>query len=418
MHKKSILTHILNKKRPKIMLLIISFAILSLFFPQNKPPTDIMAYYNGEIKLSNDEAIQLVEYAIQSPSSDYEEVVALFLAGNLYENQNRNILSVSTSLLALEKMALLDTVDTYLLWGIPCNIGDALDNLRSYSEAIAYHKEALKHAAVLGRKKQALTYENIGNSYRDLLIADKTLENYTKALEIYQELGDQSRVAYMHYKFGLTYFKGDLFEEAIYYFTQSSYMSGSSNTVRGKSMNYLGMIAMDQKDYKKGYDYMIEGLKYLEGRWDYLTLLDMIEMSIKAEKISRADSLTTIAYTLYNQQSESKQDHSILSLHASILAHKQQYQQALALSKEYSDKTDYLEDKTQEANTASIAAYASIILRNHEQVNTIKRNNIKIIALYILALLLLMPVAYLLVKKYQRARKITAIASQIKTALS
>ncbi len=400
------------------MYIFLSFAIAFLLQASPSPSTSIFDYYNGHISLSNDEALALVHHTLANQTTAYEETIALYLAGYLYENQNQNIKSIKYSLAALEKTHTLDTIDHYLNWAVSNNIGDALDNVHNYDEALIYYYQALQHAPHAGEQQIAWTHENIGNTYRDMLDASSTIEHYNQALEIYKNSRNNTRIAYMHYKFGLAYYTADLLDTAAYYFAQSSTLQASTNSTRGKSFNYLGMIQAEQGDYTAAYSSMTQGLQYLDGRWDYLTYLDMIEVSLKADKPQRVDSLLSIAYTQYDSSSESMQDHSILSLHADHLEGKEEYKAALALNKRHGHILTTLSAQTERANSEAIAAYAAVILQNHDQFKIIKKNSTQMMVLSTAATIAFIFVIWFAYKRKKRSHQIAAIKSSVKTALS
>ncbi len=388
------------------MLFFISYVIINLFQPQIQPSTEIIDYYNGAVDLSNDEAVTLIEATILDPASEYEEVVARYLGGYLYENKNQNIKSITYSLSALQKVSKLDTVDNYLIWGILNNIGDALDNLHSYQEAISYYKQALKYAPLLGKKETAWTHENLGNSYRDALEAENTIKHYNQAFNIYIITENTERIAYMHYKYGYALFKAEKYDTAQYYFEQAAYDPASSNSVKGKSLKRLGMIAAKHEQYRTAYNYMNQGLYYLEGRWDYLTYLDMIEVILAAGQLKKADSLATIAYTHYDSTSQSAQDHTILLLQSQITEAKGDYKSALQLNKQYAAHIANLSDQVTNTKNTVIAAYATIILDNHAHFNKIKKNESDHLILIVIAT---SAIALLLIMIYLRRRRAMAV---------
>jgi tetratricopeptide (TPR) repeat protein len=73
------------------------------------------------------------------------------------------------------------------------NIGNALEKLSRYDEAIEYHKKHLEIAQQTGDKSgEGTAYGNIGNALISLSPNDEAIEYHKKHLEIAQQTGDKS----------------------------------------------------------------------------------------------------------------------------------------------------------------------------------------------------------------------------------
>jgi len=144
------------------------------------------------------------------------------------------------------------------------NLGILQIEKGNYKIARKYYNEFLEYSI----KKQdsiniARAYGNIGNTYYREVVEDKALENYWKALNIFEALNNENGIAMIHATIGNLYLMLDKYDEALEYYKMAYKIFkklGKKGVYATTSMN-IGIIYKRKKLYENAILYFSKAYK-------------------------------------------------------------------------------------------------------------------------------------------------------------
>lgn len=131
----------------------------------------------------------------------------------------------------------------------------------------------------------------------------KTLDFYTRALEIYEQIGDKSGIAGALNNIGTVYDIQGNYPKALDYYVQCLEISGQNGTV--DALNNIGQIYMGQGDFQKALDYTKQSLEILKQIGDQnataLAISNIGRIYMKQDNYPEALNYYTQSLEIYNQ---------------------------------------------------------------------------------------------------------------------
>ncbi len=104
-------------------------------------------------------------------------------------------------------------------------------------------------------KDKAKAMNGIGVSYQRLGNFDLALDYQFQSLDIYEKLGDSSRIAVMFNNLGVLYSVREDYDEAIRYYQQSLEIKEKMGDDSPATLNNIGNLYLDKNDYKNALEY-------------------------------------------------------------------------------------------------------------------------------------------------------------------
>jgi tetratricopeptide (TPR) repeat protein len=147
------------------------------------------------------------------------------------------------------------------------NIGLVYQEQGDYPMALDNYFKALKMFEVLENKKGiANNTNNIGLVYKSQGNNPKALDYFLKALKMYEELGYKNGIAYNTGNIGNVYEAQGEYSKALDYYSQALKMNEELGDKNGIAVNTgnIGVIYKEQHDYPKALDYYLKALKMNE----------------------------------------------------------------------------------------------------------------------------------------------------------
>ncbi|HIA35213.1 MAG TPA: tetratricopeptide repeat protein, partial [Flavobacteriales bacterium] len=144
------------------------------------------------------------------------------------------------------------------------NIGWTYKNQGNYEKALEYYYKSLKISEEIGDKEGiADSYDNIGRTYNDLGNYEKAMVYHYKSLKIFEEIGDKRGIATSYTCIGLIYWKQGKYKQALEYHYKSLKIDEERGDKRGiaASIHNLGLIYQEQGNYEKAMEYYSRSLK-------------------------------------------------------------------------------------------------------------------------------------------------------------
>ena len=136
-----------------------------------------------------------------------------------------------------------------------------------YADALENYFKALQLYQEIGHKIGiSKAYNNIGIVYKSQQKLAKALEYFQKALKIQQEIGEQT-VAVTLTNIGAIYFEQRQYPQALDYYSKAEKSFGKIDNQRGNALlhNYLGDYYSAQHDQNKALEFYDESLKLYAG---------------------------------------------------------------------------------------------------------------------------------------------------------
>lgn len=109
----------------------------------------------------------------------------------------------------------------------------------------------------------ASCFLNIGNSYRELTIYDKSLEYYLKGLELYEATNYETGAAMAHGNIGFVYkANGDLDKALEYYHKSLSINDEDTHPEEARiDLHNIGLVYVERQEYDKALEYLEHSLR-------------------------------------------------------------------------------------------------------------------------------------------------------------
>jgi signal transduction histidine kinase len=147
------------------------------------------------------------------------------------------------------------------------NIGNFYTEQGGYNEAIEHFSKALRIYEDLGDKEginQCLN--NIGNVHRYLANYDEALDYFLKSLAMSEEIGAKQGIAYALNNIAIVYAMLEKYDEVLEYFLKSLKISEEIKDTKGiaYSLNNIGLVYEEMNDYETALEYHLRSLKMKE----------------------------------------------------------------------------------------------------------------------------------------------------------
>ena len=261
---------------------------------------DLIKYYNGETKLSDQEVHALCDQIIQLKPSNYLIALAHYQKAILLRKRSQNydaFEAYSSSYSYLEKC---DTLDNYLEFNIRRNQGVILNHNGYTKEAAKKHEEALPYAHNYSIKA--------GLSVKQNWAAILAKVDPEQAMEIFLELLDEAEQAHLedrkmkvYDEIGKMFTRSGEYEEAKDFFKKGLSIS-SSKTIRARLLNNLSSTYYYEGAYEKQEQLLRQSLEILEGSQRFDCLRDLGECYIMQNKLDQALDVLLEAEQYYPQR--------------------------------------------------------------------------------------------------------------------
>lgn len=145
------------------------------------------------------------------------------------------------------------------------------------AKAFQYARQGVQLAQKINYKKGIATcYNNIGIVYKNSGNYFLALENYKKALAIFEETEDKKGIAKTYIIIGVVYSEQSDFTQAMEFYQKAQKIYELLNDKAGmaKSYSMLGIVSTDKGDYPKATEYYLKSLKINEALGDKKSLLN------------------------------------------------------------------------------------------------------------------------------------------------
>jgi signal transduction histidine kinase len=142
-------------------------------------------------------------------------------------------------------------------------IGKAYRADNEFQQAIHYYTKAVEVFKEIGNKEDvSILYNWIGYSYINIYAEDKAIEFYLKSLEICKEIGNESSMAMNYLDIGNLYYQQEHFQNAKKYFQDALTIYEKLEDTLSIASSYinLGNAFSDNMEYDIGIDYYKQSL--------------------------------------------------------------------------------------------------------------------------------------------------------------
>jgi len=147
-------------------------------------------------------------------------------------------------------------------------LGNALYNLSDFSNSLEYYTKALDINQEINNKEAiGINYGNLGRVYKDFF-SDyfKALEFYSKALQINQEIGNKQGISRHYTNIGIVYLELSDFNKALEYFSKALLIDEEIENKEGIGSNLvnIGIVCYNINEDEKALEYFKNSLVFLE----------------------------------------------------------------------------------------------------------------------------------------------------------
>ncbi|MEQ9405687.1 MAG: hypothetical protein RIM99_19005 [Cyclobacteriaceae bacterium] len=287
----------MKRENGLIVILLRLGLLLFLFngFSQLQHP--LIRYYDGGLKLTEEQLDSLVTETLREPQTDYLLALAHYQLGVIEGNREKDVSAFKKYQSALEYLKKLDTTDVYLHSALWRNQGVILYNYKLYEEAVQLYKKALESSYKYSTARGVSTEYNIAMAmmWYDPHSAVNLFTNLKEKVP-----KDSVRQARIYNQLGLLNKRDDQFDIAIYNFRK-----GLELDVRGiAKANLLQNISdtyYHQHDYSNQEHYLKQVLETPEAN-RFIALMDLGECYLLQGRKFEAQRVLKEAETMYTEQ--------------------------------------------------------------------------------------------------------------------
>ncbi len=275
------------------------FGLLLFFFAgysQNKHP--LVKYYDGELKLTEEQIDSVIVQILEENSSDYLSALALYQKGINLKNDGNHLLEFTSYSSALDYLEKADTSDYFLHSAILRNQGAILHNYRLYKEAVILYQQALDPSYKYNMKRGISTEYNIALS---MIQYDPK-----HALSLFLKLNnkvkdDPTRQARIYNQIGLFEKRTNNHSEALSYFEKGLALE-INERVRADLLQNISDLYYQENDYINQERYLLQVLDISRAN-RFIALMDLGECYILQNRKEEAFIALKEAEKLYDAQS-------------------------------------------------------------------------------------------------------------------
>lgn len=270
---------------------ITSFSLLS---------SDLIKYYNGEVKLSDKELLALCQKVIEANTSNYLSALAYYQTAILHRKTRKNYDAFEAYSNAYRLLSRADTIDNYLEFNIRRNQGVILEGHGFLFEAAKKHEEALPFAYQYNRKSGLSVKYNWGSILAGI-DPEKSMKIFLEALNEAEDAGLQERKARIYDEIGKMFIRSGEYEGAKEFFLKGLGIT-SNKFMQARLLKDLSSSYYFQGNYPKQEELLKQSLKIFQGVKRFDVLRDLGECYLMQEKPSEALKFLLEAEEYYSNQ--------------------------------------------------------------------------------------------------------------------
>lgn len=346
-------------------------AFFVIIFFSTSQPGNILNYYNGNLKLDQNEARELVEAELRYPSDNYTESVSWYLSGFLHRKAGNDLKAFIDYDKCLKRLASLDTTDYFLEISVRKNAGAILFDMGEFEKAIFYYEKALPYANKYSKNEVSSLLYNIANAHKELKNGTEVIKYYYKSLEIAIDKGNIRKITQVYNQLGRTFLDANSIDTAIYYFNktidQEPYLKDDQLKYVGMAYHNLGFLysQLDQFDIsQKNYE---KALRYKKGSDRYITLMDLGEILLKRSKLDSAEMILLEAADLYSSvPAKTKEYHATFKHLASLQLQRENFKGYVKYQTLYTEKLEKHLEKAESIAKISNNHFKKEVLKTHK----------------------------------------------------
>ncbi|MCP4458594.1 MAG: tetratricopeptide repeat protein [Cytophagales bacterium] len=279
----------------RLIVFIGFFLILFKSFSQNNHP--LIKYYDGKLKLNDNEVDSLVDQIIEERHSDYLLALAFYQKGVLQSKKGKDIGAINNYDSALVHLHQADTTDNYLLSALWRNQGAILHNYKLYKEAVMLYEKALEPSYEYSTKRGISTNYNIGLAMIQY-DPEKALRLFFKLQD--QAKGDSKRQARIYNQLGLFQKHIKQYDKAVIYFKKGLKL-GVSGRTKADLLQNISDVYYHLEDYLNQERFLLQTLQIPESN-RFIALMDLGECYLLQGRHQEARTILLEAEEIYDEQ--------------------------------------------------------------------------------------------------------------------
>lgn len=262
---------------------------------------DLVKYYNGKLKLSEEQILHLSDSLIHSKIDDYLTALAYYQKGVYTRKSNENIEAYEHYDQALFFLNKADTSDHFLKSAILRNQGVILKQYGLTPFAIEKYQAALEPAFKYSTKQGLSVKYNLGRAmmYEN---PEGALEIFMEELEIAKKEGLQDRMAKVYYEIGQIFLYSNEYAKSIEYF-EKAVNTAESDEVKFRAIHNLSQPYDRMEQFSKQKEILLRALEIQkDGHLRFISLMDLGECLLELDKKDSAMTVLLEAENFYLSQ--------------------------------------------------------------------------------------------------------------------
>lgn len=186
------------------------------------------------------------------------------------------------------------------------NIGSLYFFFKLYDKSIDYHQQAIDLAGNFPDGR-ARGFGGLAANYRKLNMRDKALENYSKSLQLFEELKLQKEIASTTYNLGDVLFGQKKFDQALEKIqkAKAAFETLKLERERISSINMIGLIYFEQQQNDSALAYLQQALDLQKNINDPIIYQSTLRNLAKLYEINGDTSKANKLYNIYNESKDS-----------------------------------------------------------------------------------------------------------------
>lgn len=298
----------------------------------------------GLYKSDPNKAIELLELALEQAQVKNDELLISRSKNNLgivYRDLGRFEMAKK---LSQESLIVNDSIISASAYN---NIGVVNRNLGLYDDALENYLKALRIYEAKGMEKQIATVHNsIGMVYSFNNLSEKAIEYHLKAKRSFEKLNDQKGISEVYNNIAIVYANSGQLDEALNYFKYSLDIESSLNDLKGmaESVNNVGAVFYYMNEIDSALVYFNKSVEFEKSIGNKVgvgsSYNNIAQVLVENDRVDEAKNYIDSAY-VYAIQSKSATDiESALLTYTDYYESKGNTQLALNYYKEYNKLHD------------------------------------------------------------------------------
>ncbi len=310
----------------------------------------LIAYYNGVLKLEEQQVDSLVKATLDNSRSSYLLALAKYQEGVLLRKHGMDIEAFKSYDVSLDHLNKADTSDIYLESALWRNRGAILHNYKLYEEAVGYYNQAIQ---------SSYAYKNSRGFSTEYNIALSTMQfDPEKALKLLVELEEKVGSsalwkARVYIQLGLHEKRTGQFEQALVYY-RKALSQNVSGRIHGDILQNISEVYHQMEDYIQQENFLLEVMKISKAN-HFIALMDLGECYILQNKEGDALRVLAEAELLYKEQ-RLKRDHiQLFELLKQVSAQPMKYaEKQIDEQAKYIERMDVLKEMIETSSLRSV----------------------------------------------------------------